>query len=341
MNDSLYMRRALELAENARGSASPNPMVGCVIVHEDKIIGEGYTSAYGGPHAEVNAVRSVADESLLANSTVYVTLEPCSHYGKTPPCADMLISKQVKRVVIACKDPFEKVAGRGIEKLENAGVEVSLGELEKEAWEHNRRFFTSITHKRPYIILKWAQTADGFIARSNYDSKWISNAHSRQLVHKWRAEEDAILVGKHTAVYDTPSLTVREWEGKNPVRVLLDSKLEVSEDTSLFNADASTLIFNTIKDEKEGHLEWVKVDTKNITAVLQSLQERKIQSVIVEGGTHVLNAFIGENLWDEARVFTSKTEFKEGIPAPKLDEVPISKEIILDDTLTTYRNHHG
>jgi len=341
MDDSQYMRRALELAALGRGHVSPNPMVGCVIVHDGKIIGEGFHQKYGEAHAEVNAVNAVKDESLLPESTAYVTLEPCAHHGKTPPCADLLVSKNIKRVVIACRDSFDQVDGKGIDKLEKAGIEVSVGILEEEALELNRRFFTSIQKERPYVILKWAQTTDGFVAHSNYDSKWISNAYSRQLVHKWRTEEDAILVGKNTAIHDNPSLTAREWEGRNPTRVLLDSNLELSKETSLFSSEAPTLIFNAIKDEKDQHLEWVKTDMNNPWSVLRKLHERKIQSVIVEGGSLVLNSFINENCWDEARVFISNQTFEEGIKAPEIGLTPFSKETIFDDQLLTYRNPNG
>jgi len=341
MNDSQYMSRALELAKLSRGHVSPNPMVGCVIVHDGKIIGEGFHQKYGEAHAEVNAVNAVKDESLLPESTAYVTLEPCAHHGKTPPCADLLVSKNIKRVVLACRDSFDQVDGKGIDKLEKAGIAVSVGILEKEALELNRRFFTSIQKERPYVILKWAQTTDGFVARSNYDSKWISNSHSRQLVHKWRTEEDAILVGKNTAIHDDPSLTAREWNGRNPIRILLDSNLEVYRKSALFNSDAPTLIFNAIKDEKENNLEWIKTDMNNPWSVLRKLHERKIQSVIIEGGSQVLNSFINENCWDEARVFISNQTFEEGIKAPEIGLTPFSKETIFDDQLLTYRNPHG
>lgn len=335
------MRRALELAELGRGHVSPNPMVGCVITHDHKIIGEGFHQKYGNAHAEVNAINAVQDDSLLPKSTVYVTLEPCSHHGKTPPCADLLIEKRVKRVVIACQDPFDKVDGRGIKRMKAAGIEVEVGTLEKEATELNIRFFTAIQKKRPYVILKWAQTADGFIARENYDSKWISNQYSRQLVHQWRAEEDAILVGKNTAIYDNPRLTVREWTGKNPVRILLDSNLEVSTNTSLFDNSAPTLIFNTKKEEKQGHIEWVKANMDSPSGLLKILQKRKIQSVIIEGGSQVLNSFISEKCWDEARVFTSNSTFEKGILAPNIGSLKGHKTSILNDQLSIYHNHHG
>ncbi|MEQ9468745.1 MAG: bifunctional diaminohydroxyphosphoribosylaminopyrimidine deaminase/5-amino-6-(5-phosphoribosylamino)uracil reductase RibD [Ekhidna sp.] len=332
------MQRALELAELGRGSVSPNPMVGCVIVHGDKIIGEGYHQKYGEAHAEVHAINSVQDHSLLAESTAYVTLEPCAHHGKTPPCADLLIEKKLRQVVIASRDSFKQVDGKGIEKLHEAGIAIEVGLMEKEALELNKRFFTSIRKERPYVILKWAQTSDGFVARENYDSKWISNSYSRQLVHKWRTEEDAILVGKNTAIHDNPTLTARDWEGRNPIRILLDSNLVTKKDANLFNDDAPTLVFNSSKEGKEKNIEWIKVDLNNPWSVLGKLHERKIQSVIIEGGSQVLNSFIHENCWDEARVFTSQKTFGKGIAAPEIEGEITQNEAIFDDQLTIYKN---
>lgn len=341
MDDSRYMQRALALAKLGRGHVSPNPMVGCVIVHKNKIIGEGYHRKYGKAHAEVNAINSVEDQSLLTESIAYVTLEPCAHHGKTPPCADLLIEKKIKRVIVACRDPFDQVDGKGIEKLKAAGVNVEIGMLEDEAVNLNKRFFTSIQKERPYVILKWAQTSDGFVARENYDSKWISNSSSRQLVHKWRTEEDAILVGKNTALHDNPLLTARDWEGRNPIRVLLDSNLEVHSNNNLFNKEAKTLILNSLEEKIEENIQWIKTDLNNPWSVLRKLHERKIQSVIVEGGPQVLNSFINEDCWDEARIFTSNSTFIKGIPAPEIDGKIVSKESIFADQLTIYQNTNG
>ncbi len=341
MDDSKYMSRALELAKRGKGIVSPNPMVGCVIVHDGKIIGEGYHQKYGEPHAEVNAINSVEHGDLLKESTVYVTLEPCAHHGKTPPCADLLIEKRVKKVVVASRDPFDQVDGKGIQKLKLAGIGVEVGVLEEKAKDLNTRFFTAVQKERPYVILKWAQTQDGFVARLNYDSKWISNSYSRQLVHKWRSEEDAILVGKNTANYDNPSLTTRDWEGENPIRVLLDSNLEVKKTSNLFNTEARTLVINSIKAEKKDNIEWTKTDVNNPWSVLTRLYERKIQSVIIEGGTQVLNSFINENCWDEARIFTSDQKFEEGIQAPSITGRLVNTENIFGDKLTIYKNDHG
>jgi diaminohydroxyphosphoribosylaminopyrimidine deaminase / 5-amino-6-(5-phosphoribosylamino)uracil reductase len=339
MNDKdlSFMRRALELAETGRGAVSPNPMVGCVIVQGDKIIGEGYHQNFGGPHAEVHAVNSVEDPQLFSDATVYVTLEPCAHWGKTPPCADLLVEKQVKRVVIASFDSNPLVGGKGIEILKNAGIEVEIGILEEEARWQNTRFFTQIEKQRPYVILKWAQTSDGFVAREDYSSKWISGAQSRQLVHKWRAEEDAILVGKNTALYDNPSLNVRSWVGKNPIRIILDSNLELPENSNLFDRSTPTICFNSKKSEKLENLDFVKLEQNfSITAILKELQDRKIQSLIVEGGAKVLSAFIESGLWDEARVFTGKSKFHAGIAAPKLNQNPTETLHIEEDLLTVY-----
>ncbi|WPR74915.1 bifunctional diaminohydroxyphosphoribosylaminopyrimidine deaminase/5-amino-6-(5-phosphoribosylamino)uracil reductase RibD [Algoriphagus sp. NG3] len=337
--DSLYMRRALELAELGRGKVSPNPMVGCVIVHQDKIIGEGYHQEYGKAHAEVNAVEAVKNQELLAESTVYVTLEPCAHFGKTPPCANLLVEKKVKKVVIAAFDTNPLVGGKGIQILRDAGIEVEIGLLEAEARIQNKRFFTQIEKKRPYVILKWAQTLDGFVAREDHSSKWITNASSRQLVHKWRAEEDAIMVGKNTAKYDDPALNVRDWVGSNPLRIVVDSNLELPNSLKLFDEAVPTICYNTLKSEVKGTLKYVKLKSGfQISDILNHLQQRKTQSVIVEGGSYLLNRFLKSELWDEARVFTSRNKFVQGIQAPVVP-VPVSETIeILDDTLRIY--HH-
>ncbi len=333
------MQRALELAENGRGTASPNPMVGCVIVHHGKIIGEGWTQPYGGEHAEVHAIGSVVKKELLSDSTAYVTLEPCSHFGKTPPCADLLVRHQVRKVVIACTDPNPLVAGKGITKLKDAGIEVEGGLLEKEAQEFNRRFFTSINKKRPYIILKWAETQDGFIARSNYDSKWISNEYSRKLVHQWRAEEDAIMVGTNTAKYDDPTLNVRDWEGSDPVRIVIDKQLVLNKDLKLFNGKQPTLCYNLIEDRSERNTTFIKIGRDNfLEALISDLHTRKIQSVLVEGGAYLLQSFIDKNLWDEARIFTGNIAFEEGINAPTIEGTLVTEENIMGDQLKIIRN---
>lgn len=311
------MRRAMELALLGRGYVSPNPLVGCVIVYNNRIIGEGWHKKYGEAHAEVNAVEAVTDKSLLKESTVYVNLEPCSHFGKTPPCADMLIQYGVQRVVISNVDPNPLVDGGGIRKLREAGIEVATGVLEKEGHELNKRFFTYVKKKRPYIILKWAQTADGFIARDNFHSKWISNGYSRRLVHKWRAEEDAVLTGTRTVFHDNPQLNVRQWSGRNPVRVVIDRFLKLSNKLNVFDGSQPTLVYNLIKHEKHTNLELIRLDEENFLLHLtEDLYKRNIQSVVVEGGALTLQTFLDQGLWDEARVFTSDKVFGKGIPAP-------------------------
>lgn len=338
--DKQFMRRALELAMLGRGSVSPNPMVGCVIVHEGKIIGEGYHQQFGGAHAEPNAIQDVLDQNLLLTSTVYVTLEPCSHYGKTPPCADLLVDKKVKRVVIAVQDPNPLVAGTGINKLRQAGIEVEVGLLEEDATALNKRFFTQVRKKRPYVILKWAQTRDGFVARSDYNSKWISNSHSRQLVHRWRTEEDAIMVGTKTAYYDDPKLNVRDWEGKNPIRVVIDRQLTLDNNLALFDHSQPTLCYNLVKEEAEENLIYVKLDPNfSIRDILDDLYQRNIQSIIIEGGSILLQLFISEELWDEARVFIGKIQFGSGISAPMLARKPQETLDVMGDELYVYKNY--
>lgn len=332
-----YMRRALELAELGKGDVSPNPLVGCVIVHEGRIIGEGYHEKYGGPHAEPNAIREVNDKSLLAASTLYVTLEPCAHFGKTPPCAHLLAEHKIKQVLIAAVDSNPLVGGKGIEILKKAGVEVVTGVLEKEARWQNRRFFTVMEKERPYIILKWAQTRDGYVARPDYDSKWISNAHSRQLVHRWRAEEAAIMVGTKTAFYDNPRLNVRDWTGRDPLRVFIDKKLTLDTGMHLFDGTQPTICYNTVREEERGNLNYVKLQEDfSIYDILADLHVRKIQSLIVEGGTVLLQHFIANDLWDEVRVFTGNIAFGHGIPAPRMHVIPSQTLDLMGDRLDIY-----
>lgn len=334
------MRRAIELAALGLGSTSPNPLVGCVLVKDGQIIGEGYHQQYGQAHAEVNAVKSVNNPEDVKGATAYVTLEPCTFHGNTPPCTDLLIKHQVGKVIIGVLDPHERVNGTGVERLRAHGIEVETGLLEEEYQLVNRRFFTFHEKKRPYIILKWAETSDGFIARKNFDSKWISNARSRQLVHKWRSEEDAILVGKNTAKHDNPALTVREWNGRNPKRVLIDLNLDLPAQGNLWNDEAETFIVNAKIDKKEGIHEWIKVDSKNYEAdLLSQLHARKITSLIIEGGAKTLEGFIKKGLWDEARIFQSEQEFGEGITAPEITGNLIEEKRVEEDILKIlYRN---
>ena len=339
MNPSLFMQRALDLAERGKGTVRPNPLVGCVLVHEGNIIGEGYHEQYGGPHAEVNAIASVTDPKLLTDATAYVSLEPCSHWGKTPPCANLLVEKGIKSVVVATLDPNPLVAGKGVKLLEQAGISVQVGLLEQEARWQNRRFFCQQEKHRPYVILKWAETQDGFIARENFDSKWISGTQSRQLVHQWRAEEQAILVGKNTALHDNPRLNVRDWTGSDPIRVVLDSKLELSADLYLFDQQIPTLCYNTLKNETLPNLEWVVLSELSLEALLADLHRRHIQSVLIEGGSQIINQFLAAGLWDEARIFTAPIEFERGIAAPQLTQTPAESHAIGEDQLDLY--YHG
>lgn len=335
--DLHFMRRAMELADRGRGTVSPNPLVGCVIVHQGLIIGEGWHRKYGEGHAEVNAVKSVQDESMLRESTVYVTLEPCAHFGKTPPCADLLVRVGVKRVVIATVDPNPLVAGKGIEKLKAAGIVVTTGIMQQESVHLNRRFFTMIQKQRPYIILKWAQTADGFMARENGDSKWISNSYSRQLTHKWRTEEDAFLIGTRTALHDDPQLTARDWSGRNPVRVVIDRLMILPDGLRLFDGSAPTIRYNTILNVSRPGETSVKLDSGDfLSALLDDLYFRKIQSIVVEGGPSTLQHFISRGLWDEVRMFVAPTRFGNGLAAPKPQGRSVEIDISGDRLITIF-----
>ncbi len=339
--DEQYMQKALELAKKGQGYVSPNPMVGCIIVYKNMIIGQGYHQKYGEAHAEVNAVNSVENKELIKESTIYVTLEPCSHYGKTPPCADLIVKHSPQKVVVCNLDPNPLVSGRGMERIENAGIKTVTGVLKTEGEILNRRFFTFMTKKRPYIILKWAETKDGFIARKNYDSKWISSEASRKRVHQWRAAEDAIMVGTNTAHYDNPSLNIRFGiEGKNPTRIVLDKNLRLNQDLNLFDNSQPTICLNYLKNEKNMSLQYLQLDTNEdiLTESLKKLYDEKIQSIIVEGGTKLLQSFIQGNLWDESRVFIGNQQFHHGFLAPKIDQIPISEEIIEEDFLRIYFN---
>jgi len=310
-----------------------------VIVQNGLIIGEGFHREYGGPHAEVHAVNSVENKALLSEGEVYVTLEPCSHFGKTPPCADLLVKHKVKKVYVSNNDPNPMVVGQGIKKLENEGIEVVQNILKEEGYNLNKRYFTSVEQKRPYVILKWAETADGFISRKDFDSKWISNEFSRKFVHKWRAEEDAILVGKNTAKYDNPTLNVRDWEGNDPVRVVIDHEISLDQNLNLFNSKIPTICYNLKRQEEQQNLSFVKlIKLDFIHHLLTDLHQRNIQSLIVEGGSQTINEFIQAGLWDEARIFQAETCFGDGIRAPQLLNAEFDgKENIMGDTLTYFK----
>ena len=327
-NEEFFMQRCIELASKAMGCASPNPMVGSVIVYNNKIIGEGYHEKYGSHHAEVNAINSVKDKSLLFKSTLYVNLEPCAHFGKTPPCSDLIIQNKIPEVVIGCVDTFSEVSGKGIERMRSVGIDVKVGVLENESRELNKRFFTFHEKKRPYIILKWAESKDGFIAPKNQTKPfWMTSSESKKLAHKWRAEEDAILVGRITAEKDNPSLTVREVEGSNPIRIVIDKDLKLSADFNLFNNDAKTIVFNQLKSEENNSNNYIKINFNNLTKnILQELHKQNIQSIIIEGGTITLQSFIDKNLWDEARIFTTNKTLTEGVNPPAIEGEIISED---------------
>ncbi|MES2812091.1 MAG: bifunctional diaminohydroxyphosphoribosylaminopyrimidine deaminase/5-amino-6-(5-phosphoribosylamino)uracil reductase RibD [Bacteroidota bacterium] len=329
----IYIKRCIQLAKNGLGTTYPNPLVGSVIVHNGKIIGEGWHQKAGEAHAEVNAINSVKDKSLLKESTIYVSLEPCSHFGKTPPCSDLIIHHKIPNVVIGTIDPFAKVAGNGIKKLKDAGRNVTVGVLENECNELNKRFFTFHQKKRPYIILKWAETADGFIAPTSRDKNepvWITNIYSRQLVHKWRSEEQAILVGTQTVLDDNPKLTVREWTGNNPVRIVLDKNNKIPKENLIFDSSARTILVS------ETDINYNESIAKQLVDLLFA---NEIQSVIIEGGSKTLQTFIDENLWDEAKVFKGNTIFSSGTNAPVITEKIIAQKKVVNDQLVIYSNY--
>lgn len=328
-----YIKRCIELAKNGLGTTYPNPLVGSVIVYNDQIIGEGWHQKAGCPHAEVHAIQSVKDKSLLSKATIYVSLEPCSHFGKTPPCSDLIIANKIPNVVIGTIDPFAKVAGTGIKKLIEAGANVTVGILEDECYELNKRFFTFHTKKRPYIILKWTESNDGFIApitREEQKPVWITSELSRQLVHKWRSEEQAILVGTNTVLEDNPTLTTRNWSGNNPIRIVLDQNNKISKESHIFDNQAKTISIS--KNE-------MPFDENLAANIASFLFEQNIQSVLIEGGTKTLQTFIDSNLWDEARVFKGAISFNKGIKAPEFNFASSSKTQLTEDELVTFRNH--
>lgn len=333
----IYMKRCLQLAVTGAGSVAPNPMVGAVLVHNGTIIGEGYHQQYGQAHAEVNCINSVPAQlrELISQSTLYVSLEPCNHFGKTPPCSDLIISHGIPRVVIGCMDPFEKVNGSGIQKLKNAGITVECGVLEKEAKELNRRFFTFHKAKRPYIILKWAQSNNGKMAAADERRIFISNDYSNRLVHRWRSEETAIMVGTRTALLDNPSLTTRLWPGRNPTRIIVDRYLQLPHTLKVFNGESETVILNTIKDQSEGKNRYCRLadDDHFLNGAMQLLYDMNIISVMVEGGSSLLQSLIDSNCWDEARVITNRSlSVHNGLSAPQLNplEPSCSREYFTD-----------
>jgi diaminohydroxyphosphoribosylaminopyrimidine deaminase/5-amino-6-(5-phosphoribosylamino)uracil reductase len=348
------MHRCLELARLGAGHVAPNPMVGSVLVHEGRIIGEGYHQLYGQAHAEVNCIASVKEEdrTLIPQSTIYVSLEPCAHFGKTPPCADLVIRQRIPRVVVGCRDPFPQVDGKGIEKMRAAGISVEVGILEKECIELNRRFFVSNTQHRPYIVLKWAQSLNGKIGGSDklqaasYKGEgkrvFISNEYTNRLVHKWRSEEAAILVGTNTALLDDPALTVRLWKGQNPIRLVIDRELRLPASLRLFDGEVRTVVFNLLRHEQQGNLQYYQLaeDSSLVHQLVTALHQLRIQSVLIEGGAALLQSFIDEGYWDEARIITNETlQLSGGVASPVLtDDRLTGQERLFSDVISYYRN---
>lgn len=341
--DEKYMLRALQLAKLGGVATKSNPLVGAVIVLNNEIIGEGYHQKYGEAHAEVNAVNSVEDKSLLKEATIYVTLEPCSHFGKTPPCADLLVRHEFKRVVIAQIDPFAKVSGRGIEKLKNAGIQVDCGILRKEAEELNKRFITFHTKKRPYITLKWAQTADGFIDTDRSQKQetginWISQPETQVITHQLRSTEQAILVGWRTIQNDNPSLTTRAFKGPSPIRIVIDPNLRSPKDAVVFTDELKTIVLNLLEEKEVNEVRYLKLNDLNPASILAALYQNNINSVLIEGGANTLNRFIESGLWDEALVIIGKPEFKAGLKAPVLSKIQVNTIQFGKDVLNYFRN---
>ena len=345
LTEEKYIKRCIELAKNGLGTTYPNPLVGSVIVYNYEIIGEGWHRKSGEAHAEVNAINSVKDKSLLSKSTIYVSLEPCSHFGKTPPCCDLIIANKIQNVVIGTIDPFAKVAGSGIKKLIEAGKKVTVGILDDECNELNKRFFTFHTKKRPYIILKWAESRDGFIApisKEKQEPVWITNSFSRQLVHKWRSEEQAILVGTQTVLDDNPKLDTRNWSGNNPTRIILDRTGKISEDYHVKDQKIKTIVITekeNLQSTENLIYENCIFDIRVVFSVCEILHKHNIQSVIIEGGRQTIQTFIDANIWDEARIFKGQKSLEKGIEAPVIAYKNIEKQAIQGDELIKIFNH--
>jgi len=341
MQEEFYIRRCIELAQKAIGNTYPNPLVGSVIVHNDKIIGEGYHHKAGESHAEINAINSVEEKSLIPESTIYVSLEPCAHFGKTPPCALKIVELGFKKVVIGAMDSHDKVNGKGKKIIQDAGIEVVSGVLEKECIELNKRFFTYHEKRRPFIILKWAESGDRFMDK-DFKPTQISNALTKQFVHQLRSNEHSILIGTMTALRDNPSLTTREIVGRNPIRILIDIDLKVPTDFNVYSNEAETLVFNSVKEGDEGNIKFIKTSRENfIENMLKTLHELQIQSIIVEGGSLVLQQFIDAGLWDETIIIKNKNLVLEnGTKAPRFNKTPIDTRDFRDNIIEFYKNSH-
>ncbi len=339
--DKIFMQRCFELARKGLGLTHTNPLVGCVIVHNDRIIGEGYHHEFGGPHAEVNAIRSVKDPSILPVATLYCSLEPCAHHGKTPPCSLLIAQKRIRRVVISNLDPFPSVNGQGVRQMEEAGIIVESGCLAEEGFHLNRRFFLYLKMKRPYVVLKWAQTIDGFVdlEREPGDpvgTNWITSEVCRTLVHKWRSEEAAILVGTNTVIYDNPRLNVRRWSGNDPIRITMDRNGRLAGSSNILDGKQDTIVFAGTPGKYSGKTRSIQVDpTYELVNLLEELYDQQIISVLVEGGAQLIESFLKSDLWDEARVFTGKMSFSQGVHAPELHKTP-DESLVLNDTKLEY-----
>jgi diaminohydroxyphosphoribosylaminopyrimidine deaminase / 5-amino-6-(5-phosphoribosylamino)uracil reductase len=343
-NDLKYMHRCIQLAKSGAGYVAPNPLVGAILVHEEKIIGEGYHKEYGQAHAEVNCINSVSEKEkyLIPASTLYVSLEPCAHYGKTPPCSMRIIHERIPKVVVGCRDPFKEVAGKGIEQLQSAGVNVTVGILENDCKALNKRFLTFHTQHRPYIILKWAQTASGKIAALSDKRLFITNEFTNRMIHKWRSEEMGILVGTNTALLDNPELTNRLWIGKSPARLIVDMHLRLSPSLKIFNKQQPAIIFNALRHEEIEKVIYYQVteDVSIVHQILNACYQTNIQSIIVEGGAKLLQSFIDEGLWDETRIITNEIlHIENGLSAPELSNYNFShSENIFTDRINYYYN---
>lgn len=335
--DQLMMKRCIELASNGLGMTYPNPVVGCVIVRNGQIISDGWHQKAGEAHAEVNAVTKIRDKEILKDCEIYVSLEPCSHFGKTPPCSDMIVRYGFKKVIVGISDPNSKVNGQGIKRIRDAGIEVKVGVLENECAELNKRFFCYHQNKRPYIVLKWAQTADGFMAAENPIQKWITNPYSKQLVHLWRSQEQSVLVGYKTAKVDNPQLNLRLWSGNQPVRVVIDRDLSLDQKLHLFDGSQKTIIFSEKENSSRPDVVQLKFDENLEESILNELYKSGLQSVIIEGGRKTLDGFINNDLWDEARVFSTAESWASGIKAPWVDGKLIGQKLIGSDRLKIFR----